>query len=145
MDKMAKNKPSSLSDREERERLRTDPDLKYFVDEINLLTEDEKQQDMRDLTELQKETEETISNAKEIIRSLRTVAKKLDGVWRNCKISHAVGISVGIVGGLLSIGGGIATLMTAGTASPLLIAGLSLGGAGLTTKLGTAAVNSFIK
>ena len=108
------------------------------------MTEDEKQQDMRDLTELQKKTEEMISNAKEIIRSLRTVAKKLDGVWRDCKISHAVGIGVGIVGGLLSIGGGIATLMTAGAASPLLIAGLSLGGAGLATKLGTAAVSSFI-
>ena len=108
------------------------------------MTEDEKQQDMRDLTELQKKTEEMISNAKEIIRSLRTVAKKLDSVWRNCKVSHAVGTGVGIVGSLLSIGGGIATLMTAGAASPLLIAGLSLGGAGLATKLGTAAVNSFI-
>ena len=108
------------------------------------MTEDEKQQDMRDLTELQKETEETISNAKEIIRSLRTVAKKLDGVWRNCKISHAVGISVGIVGGLLSIGGGIATLMTAGAASPLLVAGLLIGGTGAAANVGTAIVEALI-
>ena len=86
------------------------------------MTEDEKQQDMRDLTELQKKTEEMISKLKEAIRSLRAAAKKLDGVWRDCKISHAVEI-----GGVR-----IAILMTAGAASPLLIAGLPLGGAVLT-------------
>ena len=42
------------------------------------------------------------SHARETIRSLRAAAKKLDNVWRDCKIAHAVGTSDGIVGGLLS-------------------------------------------
>ena len=77
-------------------------------------------------------------------RSLREAAKKLDDVWRNCKTAHAVGVSAGIVGGLLSIGGGIATLMTAGAASPLLVAGLLIGGTGAAANVGTAIVEALI-
>ena len=119
-------------------------ELEKIISKINLLPEDEKQQDKRDLKELQEKTERMNSNAKETAESLRTAAKKLDNVWRDCKTAHAVGTSFGIVGGLLSIGGGIATLMTAGTATPLLVAGLSLGGAGATTNIGAAAVESHI-
>ena len=121
-----------------------DRELEGIIDKINLLPEDEKQQDKRDLKELQEKTERMNSHARETIRSLRTAAKKLDNVWRDCKTAHAVGTSVGIVGGLLSIGGGIATVMTAGTATPLLVAGLSLGGAGATTNIGAAAVEALI-
>ena len=119
-------------------------ELEKIISKINILPEDEKQQDRRDLKELQEKTERMNSNAKETAESLRTAAKKLDNVWRDCKTAHAVGTSFGIVGGLLSIGGGIATLMTAGTATPLLVAGLSLGGAGATTNIGAAAVESHI-
>ena len=121
-----------------------DRELEGIIDKINLLPEDEKQQDKRDLKELQEKTERMNSHARETIRSLRAAAKKLDNVWRDCKTAHAVGTSVGIVGGLLSIGGGIATVMTAGTATPLLVAGLSLGGAGATTNIGAAAVEALI-
>ena len=121
-----------------------DRELEGIIDKINLLPEDEKQQDRRDLKELQEKTERMNSHARETIRSLRAAAKKLDNVWRDCKTAHAVGTSVGIVGGLLSIGGGIATVMTAGTATPLLVAGLSLGGAGATTNIGAAAVEALI-
>ena len=121
-----------------------DRELEGIIDKINLLPEDEKQQDKRDLKELQERTERMNSHARETIRSLRAAAKKLDNVWRDCKTAHAVGTSVGIVGGLLSIGGGIATVMTAGTATPLLVAGLSLGGAGATTNIGAAAVEALI-
>nr|XP_058955993.1 uncharacterized protein LOC131783281 [Pocillopora verrucosa] len=121
-----------------------DRELEGIIDKINLLPEDEKQQDKRDLKELQEKTERMNSHARETIRSLRAAAKKLDNVWRDCKTAHAVGTSVGILGGLLSIGGGIATVMTAGTATPLLVAGLSLGGAGATTNIGAAAVEALI-
>ena len=121
-----------------------DRELEGIIDKINLLPEDEKQQDKRDLKELQEKTEKMNSHARETIRSLRAAAKKLDNVWRDCKTAHAVGTSFGILGGLLSIGGGIATVMTAGTATPLLVAGLSLGGAGATTNIGAAAVEALI-
>ena len=121
-----------------------DRELEGIIDKINLLPEDEKQQDKRDLKELQEKTERMNSHARETIRSLRAAAKKLDNVWRDYKTAHAVGTSVGIVGGLLSIEGGIATVMTAGTATPLLVAGLSLGGAGVTTNIGAAAVEALI-
>ena len=121
-----------------------DRELEGIIDKINLLPEDEKQQDRRDLKELQEKTERMNSHARETIRSLRAAAKKLDNVWRDCKIAHAVGTSDGIVGGLLSIGGGIATVMTAGTATPLLVARLSLGGAGATTNIGAATVEALI-
>ena len=84
------------------------------------------------------------SHGKKTIKSFRAAAKKLDGVWKDCKISHAVGTSFGMLGGLLTIGGGIATLLTAGGATPLLIAGLCVGGAGATTNLGTAIVEALI-
>ena len=99
---------------------------------------------MRDLIELQKKTEKMSSKVGKTGRSLREAAKKLDDVWRNCKTAHAVGVSAGIVGGLLSIGGGIATLMTAGAASPLLVAGLLIGGTGAAANVGTAIVEALI-
>ena len=108
------------------------------------MPEDEKQQDRRDLKELQEKTEKMNSHGKKTIQSFRAAAKKLDGVWKDCKISHAVGTSFGMLGGLLTIGGGIATLLTAGGATPLLIAGLCVGGAGATTNLGTAIVEALI-
>ena len=90
-----------------------------IIDKINLLPDDEKQQDMRDLKKLHEKTEMMNSNGKETIRILREAAKKQDDVWRDCKAARAVGTGVQPVGGLLSISGGIATLMTAGAASPL--------------------------
>ena len=90
-----------------------------IIDKINLLPDDEKQQDMRDLKKLHEKTEMMNSNGKETIRILREAAKKQDDVWRDCKAVRAVGTGVQPVGGLLSISGGIATLMTAGAASPL--------------------------
>ena len=121
-----------------------DRELEEIIGKINLLPEDEKQQDRRDLRELQEKTEKMNSHAKETIESLRAAAKKLDDVWKDCKISHAVGTSVAILGGLLTIGGGIATVLTAGAATPLLIAGLCVGGAGAATNLGTAIVEAVI-
>ena len=121
-----------------------DRNLEETIRKINLLPEDVKQQDRRDLKELQEKTEKMNNNMKKTAKSLRAVAKKLDDVWRDCKVAHAVGTGLGMVGGILSIGGGIAAIGTAGAATPLLIAGLSLGGAGATTNLGTAIVECLI-
>lgn len=93
--------------------------------------------DMQDLEELQ-------SKIKGTVKSLREVADKLDKVWRDCKKAHAAGTSAGIIGGTLTIGGGIATIMTWGIASPLLVAGMSVGTAGAVTNLGTSIVETFL-
>ena len=78
------------------------------------------------------------------IGHLYDTANHLDKVWRDCKIASIAGNSAGILGGFLTIGGGIATVLTAGAASPLLIAGISLGAAGASTNLGTAATEAAI-
>ena len=118
--------------------------LDEIVDKINHLSENEKQEDKRDLKELQEKTEEVDHNTKKTIWTFRRAAKKLDDVQRDCKTAHAIGTSAGIAGGLLSIAGGVATLMTAGIASPLLLAGLVVGGAGATTNIGAAIVEKMI-
>ena len=78
------------------------------------------------------------------IEHLYNTADYLDKVWRDCKIASVAGNSAGILGGLLTIGGGIATVLTAGAASPLLIGGIFLGAAGASTNLGTAATEAAI-
>ena len=128
----------------QKEREISDDKLEEIIRSINLLSEDEKQQDRKDLKELEEKTEEMNSKAKKTVRSLRVAANKLDNVWRDCKTAHAVGTSSGIVGGLLTIGGGVATLMTAGAATPLLVAGMSFGIAGATTNLGTSVIEAAI-
>lgn len=66
-------------------------------------------------------------------RSFRQAADTLDVLWKTVGKGHAVGTSIGIVGGLLTLGGGIATIMSAGAASPLLLSGMVTGftGAGI--------------
>lgn len=108
------------------------------------LTEVEKQQAQNDLRDLQRKTQQITSKAKETARSLREAANKLDKVWRDCKIARASGSSAGIVGGILTIGGGIATILTAGAATPLLLAGIGVGAAGASTNLGTSIVEATI-
>lgn len=108
------------------------------------LTEVEKQQAQNDLRELQSKTQQLTSKAKETARSLREAANRLDKVWKDCKIARASGNSAGIVGGILTIGGGIATILTAGAATPLLLAGIGVGAAGAGTNLGTSIVEATI-
>ena len=62
----------------------------------------------------------------------------------DCETAHAVGTSAEIAGGLLSIVGGVAALMTLGIASPLLVAGLVIGGSGAVANVGAAIVEKVI-
>ena len=109
---------------------------------INNLSEEDKQQERDNLKKLQEKTERMNDKTKQTIKSLRAAARELDIVWRNCKLVHATGTTAGIVGGVLTIGGGIATVMTAGAATPLLIAGMAIGGAGAGTNLMKSFVGS---
>ncbi|XP_078360086.1 uncharacterized protein LOC144644465 [Oculina patagonica] len=78
------------------------------------------------------------------IEHLNVTADYLDKVWRDCRIASVAGNSAGILGGVLTIGGGIAALMTAGAAAPLLIAGIAFGAAGAGTNIGTVAAEAAI-
>ena len=71
------------------------------------------------------------------IKNLRESADYLDQVWKDCKLASACGSSAGILGGLLTMGGGVATIMTAGAAAPLLIVGTAISAAGACTNVGS--------
>ena len=116
--------------------------LERLASSINNLSEEDKQQEEDDLKKFQEKTERMNSKTKQTVKSLRAAARELDIIWRNCKIVHATGTTAGIVGGVLTIGGGIATVMTAGAATPLLIAGMAIGGAGASTNLMKSFVES---
>ena len=106
------------------------------------LSEFEKQQAREDLDELRGKTTKMIFKVQGTVKSLRQAANKLDEVWKGSKKAHAFGTTAGIVGGVLTIGGGVATIMTAGIASPLLIAGMGAGVVGAGTNLGTSIVEA---
>lgn len=118
------------------------PKSKTFKD----LSKAQKEEDSKDLTELEEKTKKIILKATDTINSLRTAAKKLDEVWKESRKNQATGKGFSIAGGLLTIAGGIATAMTWGAAAPLLIAGAGMGvggaGANLVTSLKEASTNS---
>ena len=68
--------------------------------------------------------------------SLRDAAKKLDQVWEDCKKARYVSTGA-VLGGILMVGGGIASLMTAGAATPFLASGISLVVGGTVANIGT--------
>ncbi|XP_078354278.1 uncharacterized protein LOC144638861 [Oculina patagonica] len=108
------------------------------------LSEFEKQQAKEDLAEFQGKTKKVILKAHASVKSLYKAADKLDEVWKDCKIAHTAGNTAGIVGGILTIGGGIATILTAGVATPLLVVGIGFGFAGAGTNLGTSIAEAVI-
>ena len=112
------------------------------------LTDEEREQAKEDLKKIDEKTkkEKVAIKVKEAVKSVRAAADFLDEVWTKHKIAHAWGSFFGIIGGICTLGGGIATLMTAGAASPLLYAGIGIGvtgaGTGLVAKIIEYAVNS---
>ena len=98
----------------------------------------------QNLKPFKEKAEKMMSNLKKAVESSRAAADKLDEVWAKHNIAHIGGTSAGIVGGLLTVGGGIATLMTAGIASPLLFAGVSFGLAGAGTNIVAKIIESSI-
>lgn len=108
------------------------------------LSEAEKEQGRKDLNELRRKVKEMVFKANVTVKSLRSAADKLDRVWNDCQRAKAMGTSSGIIGGVATLAGGIATLMSAGAASPLLLVGMGFAVAAAGTKLGTGFVESSI-
>ena len=112
------------------------------------LTDEEREQAKEDVNKIDEKTkkEKVAIKVKEAVKSVRAAADFLDEVWTKHKIAHAWGSFFGIIGGICTLGGGIATLMTAGVASPLLYAGIGIGvtgaGTGLVAKIIEYTVNS---
>ena len=108
------------------------------------MSEAEKEQGRKDLKELQRKLKKLFLKAHITVKSLRRAADKLDRVFKDCRTARALGNSSGIIGGAFGIFGGIAIMMSAGAATPLLLVGMgfAIGCAG--TKLGTGSVEHSI-
>ena len=78
------------------------------------------------------------------ILKLRASAEYLDSVWLRCRVSKTMGTSTSIVGGGLTIAGGVLTTMTAGLAAPILIAGIATSSVGAATNIGTSLVEKIL-
>ena len=113
----------------------TATELDEILQRVGNWTEAERQQALRDLNEIHEETERMVCTAKNTVQSLRLAAYKLDEYWKDCTAARAFGTGAAIVGGLLTLAGGIATVMSAGTAVPLLVFGTVVGGAGTGTNV----------
>lgn len=83
------------------------------------------------------------TSLKNTVERIRELADDLDEVWRECQRVSAVATGVGILGGVLKIAGGVlATIMTAGTAAPFLVAGAALGATAVFTNIGKSTVGA---
>ena len=80
----------------------------------------------------------------ETIAKLRASAEYLDSIWLRCRLSRTMGTSASVVGGGLTIAGGILTTLTAGAAAPVLIAGIATSSVGAATNIGTSLVEKIL-
>jgi len=112
--------------------------------EIPPFTEEDKKQFDGKMSAFVKEAEKMRESLLATAAELRTTADYLDKVWKDCRIATAVGSGTAIVGGALTIGGAISTMLTGGAASPLLFAGIAVGAAGTGTNLGTSSIEAII-
>jgi len=120
-------------------------DLEKLLKEIQRdWSEFEKQQAAEDLNKFERNVKKLISKASATAQLLRVLANNLDDVWKDCRQAHVAGTSASILGGLLSLGGGVATLMTAGAASPLLLFGMAFGAAGAATNITAGRIDASI-
>ena len=78
------------------------------------------------------------------IAKLRASAEYLDSVWLRCRVSKTMGTSTSMIGGGLTIAGGILTTLTAGAAAPVLIAGIATSSVGAATNIGTSLVEKIL-
>ena len=106
-----------------------------FADYVNRQERDEFEVDIRNISCT---LHQLVLAREETIVKLRQSADYLDSVWFNCKVTKGVGTSASVIGGGLTIAGGVLTLATAGAAAPLLIAGLATSSVGAATNIGTS-------
>ena len=85
-----------------------------------------------------------VTARRETIAKLVASAAYLDSIWMRCRVSKTMGTSVSVVGGGLTIAGGILTTLTAGAAAPLLIAGIATSSVGAATNIGTSVAEKIL-
>ena len=113
------------------------------INELNELSDAERQQCWSGLRDLQMKTVDACVKLQITADSFREAADKLDQVWRDCKIAHAAGTTGGIISGFLTLAG--VTAVTGGAATPLLLTGMGFGVGGVLTNIGTSFVEASIK
>ena len=112
------------------------------INELNELSDAEKQQCWNGLCDLQMRTVGVRGKIQIAVDSFRAAADELDRVWRDCKIAHAAGTTGGIISSCLALAS--ATVVTGGAAMPILLAGLGFGFGGAATNIGTICVEASI-
>ena len=115
------------------------------LDVADDLTDEQREQAKADVNKIDEKAKKVLIKVKEAVKSVRAAADFLDEVWTTHNIAHASGNVFGIIGGICTIGGGIATLMTAGVASPLLFAGLGFGLTGAGTNIVAKIIENAVK
>ena len=117
-----------------------------YKDVADDLTDEQREQAKADVNKIDEKAKKVLIKVKEAVKSVRAAADYLDEVWAKHNIAHAWGNVFGIIGTVATISGGIATLMTAGVASPLIFAGIGFGvtgaGTSIMAKIIECAVNS---
>ena len=104
----------------------------------------EKEDFEEDILALSCSVRQLVDARTETISRLRASAEYLDSIWLRCKLSKTMGSSVSVVGGGLTIAGGILTTLTAGAAAPVLIAGIATSSVGAATNIGTSLVEKIL-
>ena len=105
---------------------------------INTLSDAVRQQ----LYNFQMETVDARGKIQIAADSFRVSADKLDEVWRDCKIAHALGTTGAIIScGLVLVG---STVVAGSSATPFLLAGLGFGVGGALINVGTSCVEASI-
>jgi len=89
------------------------------------------EKDLKEITLEIRHLEEKLHLWREVrqktIERLREIADYIDDVGKKTGIARVLGNSGGILAGSLTIAGGVMTVMTAGAAAPVLVAGAGLG------------------
>ena len=98
------------------------------------LTDEQRGHAREDVNKIDEKAKGVFVKVKETVKSLRAAADFLDEAWKKHNIAHAWGNGFGIIGGICSVLGGVA-ILTAGPATPLLVAGLSFGFTGAGTNI----------
>lgn len=104
------------------------------------LTDEQGGNAREDVNKIDEMAKDVSVKVEKTVQSLRAAADFLDEVWKKHSIAKSWGRGFGIIGGICSVLGGVA-ILTAGPASPFLVAGLSFGFTGV----GTNVVAKFIE
>ena len=122
-----------------------DPEsIQEIVNRIEVITHDLSQHETDTQTmnhHVQEITKEARALGQQTARRFRQMADTLDFLWETCQKAQVGGTSAAILGGILTICGGIATISSAGAATPLMLTGIGFGLSGAGTKI----VASFIE